>query len=296
MQNLYDRIRSDLQFNKFEVGDLVFVEYSCPLENKAEGIWTQSDYLIHVLSGKKTWRTPLGRWTVTPGETLYIKKGAAIVEQFFDAEFCMLGFFISDDYIRNILKEISNRIGFNTNGMKSPAPVVEVHTDVILTAYFQSMLTYFREGDKPPDSLLELKLKELIINILTGPHNPSLAAYFQSLLGSEKPAIQQIMDANFSHNLSLEEFARLCHRSLSSFKRDFKRHFSVSPGKWLLTRRLEYSTLLLRSSDLNITEIAFECGFEDVSHFSKSFKEKFGRSPINFRKEVSPKHHPPALS
>jgi AraC family transcriptional regulator, exoenzyme S synthesis regulatory protein ExsA len=296
MQNLYDRIRSDLHFNKFEVGELLFVEYSCPLENKAEGIWTQSDYLVHVLSGKKTWRTPQGRWTVTPGETLYIKKGAAIVEQFFDDEFCMLGFFISDDYIKSILKEISNRIDFDSDGMESHAAVVEVHTDVILSAYFQSMLTYFSGGEKPSDSLLELKLKELIINILTGPHNPSLAAYFQSLLGSEKPAIQQIMDANFSHNLSLEEFARLCHRSVSSFKRDFKKHFSVSPGKWLLTRRLEYSTLLLKNSDLNITEIAFECGFEDVSHFSKAFKEKVGLSPINFRKEVSAKNRRPAES
>ena len=296
MQNLYDRIRSDLHFNKFEVGELVFVEYSCPLENKAEGIWTQSDYLIHILSGKKTWRTPLGQWTVTPGETLYIKKGAAIVEQFFEDEFCMLGFFISDDFIKNILKEMSSRIDFNTNGIESLAPVVVVHNDVVLTSYFQSMLAHFRGSEKPPDSLLELKLKELIINILNGPHNPSLAAYFQSLLGSEKPAIQNIMDANFSHNLSLDEFAKLCHRSLSSFKRDFKKHFSVSPGKWLLTRRLEYSTLLLRNSDFNITEIAFECGFEDVSHFSKSFKEKFGLSPINFRKGISAKNHQPALS
>jgi AraC family transcriptional regulator, exoenzyme S synthesis regulatory protein ExsA len=296
MQNLYERIRSDLHFNKFEVRELLFVEYSCPLENKTEGIWSQSDYLIHILSGKKTWRTPQGQWTVTEGETLYIKKGAAIVEQFFDDEFCMLGFFISDEYIKNILKEVPSRTDFNNDEMESGAAVVKVHDDVILSAYFQSMLAHFRGREKPPDSLLELKLKELIINILTGPHNRSLATYFHSLLGSEKPAIQQIMDANFSHNLSLEEFARLCHRSVSSFKRDFKKHFSVSPGKWLLTRRLEYSTLLLRKSDLNITEITFECGFEDVSHFSKAFKEKFGLSPINFRKEISAKNRQPAVS
>jgi transcriptional regulator GlxA family with amidase domain len=102
------------------------------------------------------------------------------------------------------------------------------------------------------------------------------------------------MEANFCYNLSLDEFARLCHRSLSSFKRDFKKHFNVSPGKWLLTRRLEYAALLLKNSDLNIAQIAFECGFEDVSHFSKAFKEKFGLSPINFRKEVTANNRQPA--
>jgi AraC-like DNA-binding protein len=158
------------------------------------------------------------------------------------------------------------------------------------------MLTYFSAHGKPSDSLLELKLKELIINILTSPHNPSLSAYFQSLLSSEKPSIRQIMEANFSYNLSLEEFARLCHRSLSSFKRDFKKHFNVSPGKWLLRKRLDYSAILLKNSDLNITQIVFECGFEDLSHFSRAFKEKFGVPPINFRKEVTANNRQPAAS
>jgi hypothetical protein len=178
MENLYEKIRSNLYFNKFEVRELLFVEYSCPLEDEAVGIWTQSDYLVHVLSGKKTWRTPQGQWTVAAGETLYIKKGAAIVEQFFDDEFCMLGFFISDDYIKNILKEFSGKIAFHSAEKNSQAAAIAVYNDVILSAYFQSMLTYFSGSEKPADSLLELKLKELIINILTGPYNPSSQPIF----------------------------------------------------------------------------------------------------------------------
>jgi AraC-like DNA-binding protein len=92
------------------------------------------------------------------------------------------------------------------------------------------------------------------------------------------------METNFCYNLSIEEFARLCHRSLSSFKRDFIKHFNISPGKWLKDKRLDYSTILLKTSELNISQIVFECGFEDLSHFSKSFKEKFNMSPQQFRK------------
>jgi len=294
MQNLYETLRSSLHFNKFEIRELLFVEYTCPLEDEAFGIWTQSDYLVHVLSGQKTWRTLQGQWTIAAGQTLYIKKGAAIVEQFFDDEFCMLGFFISDDFIRNTLKEVSGKINFNTDEKNSQSPAIEVHNDVFLSAYFQSMLTYFNGSQKPSDLLLEIKLKEFVINILSTPHNPSLAAYFRSLLDYEKPAIRQIMEANFNFNLSLEEFARLCHRSVSSFKRDFKKLYNVSPGKWLLNKRLEYSALLLKNSDSSITQIVFECGFEDLSHFSRAFKEKFGVSPLNFRKETQAKNNVPA--
>lgn len=234
---------------------------------------------------KKTWRTSGGDWTVNAGQTLYIKKGAAFVDQFFEEDFCLLAFFISDEFIRNVLKEISGKIFINPGEKDLKFPAVEVQNNVILSTYFHSMLTYFSGNEKPSESLLEIKLKELIINILTSPDNPSLSAYFKFLFSSGKPAIQQIMDANFFYNLSLDEFAELCHRSLSSFKRDFQKLYNGTPGKWLMNKRLDRSAMLLKNSDLNITQIVFECGFEDVSHFSRAFKKNFGVSPIKFRKE-----------
>ena len=91
------------------------------------------------------------------------------------------------------------------------------------------------------------------------------------------------MEANFRFNLSLEEYANMCHRSLSSFKRDFQTSFREAPGKWLLRKRLDYSAALLRTSKMNVTEIAFESGFEDVSHFSRVFKERFDVPPLSYR-------------
>ena len=88
MINVYETIRSDLHFNKFQVGDLLFVEYKCPLPEAAVGIWTPSDYILHVLSGKKRWRAGGDSWTAGAGQTFYVKKGAFVVEQFFEEEFC----------------------------------------------------------------------------------------------------------------------------------------------------------------------------------------------------------------
>jgi len=105
---------------------------------------------------------------------------------------------------------------------------------------------------------------------------------------SDAPSVAEIMEANFRFNLSLEEYAKLCHRSLSSFKREFQARFQESPGKWLLQKRLDYSAALLRNHPkMNVTEIAFESGFEDVSHFSRAFKAQYRFSPIVYRQKSS---------
>ena len=84
MRNLYDVIKGSLRFKKFIINDLICVEYTCPLEDEHMGLYTEYDYIIHVLSGKKTWTTLHGEWEVNAGERLFVKKGAAIITQSFD--------------------------------------------------------------------------------------------------------------------------------------------------------------------------------------------------------------------
>jgi AraC family transcriptional regulator, exoenzyme S synthesis regulatory protein ExsA len=285
MMNMYETIRDDLHFNKFSVGELLFVEYKCPIEQDVTGVWTPMDYFVHVISGKKTWRTTDGSWTLEKGQTLFFKKGAAIVHQDFKEDFCLLVFFVSDDFVCDVVREVSGQLSGEYYGDAIKQGAIMVNADVTLGAYFQSMLAYFTGTTKPADTLLTLKLKELIVTILLGRNNAKLAAYFQSLLKSKTPPLPQIMEANFCYNLSLEDFAKLSHRSLSTFKRDFQKFYNQSPGKWLLQKRLDYSAVLLKNPALNVSQAALDCGFEDLSHFSRAFKEKFGVSPANYRKE-----------
>lgn len=285
MLNLYQNIRTNPHFNKFEIGNLLFVEYTCPLEEKFVGIWAHTDYLVHVVSGKKIWRTSGGNYAAEAGQTIFFKKGAAVVEQDFDEDFCLLLFFIPDDFVRALVKELAVELSNNPIRAAAHEPALRVNNDVALTVFFQSMLAYFSGNERPSEPLLKLKLRELIVGILVSRSNPELSSYFQSLAHRQAPAIGEIMEANFRYNLSLEDFAELCHRSLSSFKRDFQKHYNESPGRWLLKKRLDYAATLLRNGDTNISQIVLECGFEDLSHFSKSFKNKFGVSPSSFRNQ-----------
>ena len=285
MINAYDTIRESLHFNKFEVGELLFVEYKCPIEQDVAGVWTPMDYFVHVLSGRKTWRTTEGTWVVEKGQTLFFRKGAAIVHQDFKDDFCVMDFFVSDDFVRDVVKEVAGQLTIRYEGDALHKGTIVVNDDVTLAAYFQSMLAYFTGTAKPAETLLKLKLKELIVSILLGRNNPELAAYFQSLLKTDAPSLPQTMEANFCYNLSLEDFAKLSHRSLSAFKRDFRKYYQQPPGKWLLQKRLEYSAVLLKNPARNVSQVALDCGFEDLSHFSRAFKDKFGVSPANFRKD-----------
>jgi transcriptional regulator GlxA family with amidase domain len=100
----------------------------------------------------------------------------------------------------------------------------------------------------------------------------------------ERPSIQHVMEDNFLYNLALEDFAKIALRSLPTFKRDIKAAYNTTPGKWLLHKRLENANKLLNSTSKSVNEIAFESGFENNTHFSRVFKEKYGKSPLHFRK------------
>lgn len=286
MINLYEDIKSKDHYNKFEIGGLLFAEYKCPLEEKFVGIWTHTDYLVHVVSGKKTWHTTEGSFTAEAGQSLYFKKGAAIVEQFFNEEFCLLLFFVPDDFIRSVVKEYAAEMKDQFDKSEFKQSTVRVNNDAALNVFFQSMITYFAGVDQPSEALLKLKLKELILSILVSRSNPALSNYFRKVAAHDSPMISEIMESNFRYNLSLENYAELCHKSLSSFKREFQKQYSETPGKWLLNKRLEYSAVLLRNNHMNISQIVFEVGFEDLSHFSRAFKTRFGVSPTQFRTQT----------
>jgi AraC-like DNA-binding protein len=283
MLNLVEEIRTSNRYNKLAIGEILFAEYTCPLEEPSVAVWAETDYLVHVVQGKKVWHTTDGRWSAEEGQTIFFKKGAAIVDQYFDSDFCLLLFFIPDGFVKEVAREFAGEIRAVGPGGRADHCAIRVRSDVALSAFFQSMLSYFAGKEKPSEALLRLKVKELILGVMTGRANPALASYFRSLAEQTAPRVGPIMEANFRYNLSLENYAELCHRSLSSFKRDFSAHFGESPGRWLQRKRLEYAAVLLRSETMSVSQIVFESGFEDLSHFSRAFKGKFGVAPTEFR-------------
>ncbi|MCB0545198.1 MAG: AraC family transcriptional regulator [Lewinellaceae bacterium] len=287
MRNFYKIAKENLHYNRFEFRETVCLEYTCPIDAEQIGIFSRNDYLVYVLSGKKTYRTVNGEWTLTEGQALYLKKGAEIVHQFFDDEFCMLGFFLSDELIRETYQEVKGKIAVPF--ARDPEPLkftaTEVQPSNYLEGFFHSMLAYFRGIDRPPDHMLALKLKELLVTLMTA--DPMLAAYFNTLSETGRVSLSEIMEKNFCYNLKIEDYAELTHRSLSTFKRDFQQHYNESPGRWLLKRRIHHAAHLIAHTGTPLSQIAFDCGFEDLSHFSRAFKKIMGHSPSDYKKSLA---------
>lgn len=198
---------------------------------------------------------------------------------------CIFVFLVPDALVREVVRELAAELPCTTATPMAQEPFIRIVPDVGVSALLQAMNVLFAGSEQPTEPLLRLKLRELITSLLLSAANPALSAYFRSLAACEAPSIPAIMEANFHHNLSMEVFARMCHRSLSTFKRDFRQHHGTSPGRWLLERRLECAAHLLRNKSLSVTDVMLECGFENASHFGRAFPTKFACSPRAFREE-----------
>ena len=284
MFNLLEFVRGNSIFKQFKVNDLLFLEYKCVADQAAVKVWSKYNYFLYVVRGKKMWQSSRAKYCVREGEAIFVKKGANIIHQFFEEGFCSLMIFVPDDFIRNVVKESSPTIP--KFSIESTDTVINLHLDEVLSAYFSSVLSYLGKEEPPPGNLLEIKFKVLILDLLLSSYNESLCSYFQSLCDRSKTSIREIMESNFMYNLKLEEFASLSGKSITSFKKDFINTYNCTPGKWLLKRRLEHAKYLLEVTDKNISELVFETGFENASHFIRVFKQAYGLAPLQFKKSI----------
>lgn len=278
MINIYEKKISDPGFyRQFKCGESLISLYNCPITSKYQDVWSQHNYIVYVVSGQKTWHTAHGSYNLRQGSCVFVQKGACVIEQFFNEAFCLVMLYLPDEFICDVLKSKTSPI---QNPDKKYDPVIAIDSNAAVHAFFQSMMVFFGNGHEPDQSLLELKFKELVLTIAGNQGNAQMLSYFCSLLNEPQAlSLQRVMDNNYCFNLKLPHFARLSNRSLSAFKRDFQKHFKTTPGKWLIEKRLNHGMHLLANADKTVSEAAFESGFENPSHFSRAFRERFGINP-----------------
>jgi AraC-like DNA-binding protein len=91
------------------------------------------------------------------------------------------------------------------------------------------------------------------------------------------------MDAASHEEWPVQRLARVSGVSAAHFARSFKEAFGVPPHRYLLTRRIERATALLRDGDLSITEIALQTGWSSLGTFGRTFRDITGESPMAIR-------------
>ena len=166
-----------------------------------------------------------------------------------------------------------------------PVAIQKVKANELLQKYIESLQFYFENPSLVSDDLLKLKVKELILLLVKTDNSRAIQQLISSLFTPDEYSFKEVIEANIYNNLTNEDLSILCSMSLSSFKRDFEKAYQTSPAKYFKKRKLDRAAELLRHTKQRIGDIAFNCGFSDVSHFSKSFQKHFDVSPSNYRNQ-----------
>lgn len=287
MLNLYSTIKDSDLFRKMTVNDLMFVEYNCVKEKDKFGVWSNNNYFVFITAGKKTWRSIYHSYEVNEGDIIFVKKGANLTHHFFDNEFCAIFIFIPDDFIKTFLQKNPGLLDTCQKDLSGQDAVLRIQKDELLESYYNSIYSYLALSKIPHERLLTLKFEELLFSLFGSRKNKKLTDYFISLCQNQEHHMCRIMEENFAYNLTMENYAQLCHMSLSTFKKCFKQYFHSTPSNWLKFKKLELAYHKVISTNLNINQIAFECGFEDTSHFIRVFKRKHQLTPFQCRQQYS---------
>ncbi len=91
------------------------------------------------------------------------------------------------------------------------------------------------------------------------------------------------LENNYAKEWSLDELTAIAHMSRSNLMRVFRKATGQTPIEYLIRLRIQRAMELLRNSDLSITEIALEIGFNDSNYFTRQFRRVLGESPRSFR-------------
>ena len=162
-------------------------------------------------------------------------------------------------------------------------PALKVNQSELMDTFVASLRPYFKKPQLATNELMSVKLQELVLIVSDSGRNELANQLISRLYTPDKIHFDKVIEANMYNNLTIAEFAFLTHRSESTFKRDFNKWYGVSPAKYFKQEKLQKAASLLQHSKLPISEIGWECGFENAAHFSSSFSKKYGKSPKEFR-------------
>ena len=144
------------------------------------------------------------------------------------------------------------------------------------------------QSGKPIDNCLAIQMNSLVLYCLAticesnrtedNRSNPLLREFIQSI---------ETIHQRFNESIPISDLAKSSHMSEATYNRFFKKNLGVTPNQYMLNLKLENAATALTTTQLKISTIAQNCGFFDSSHFIDKFKRKYGKTPLEYRKNNS---------
>lgn len=194
----------------------------------------------------------------------------------------LIVFQLRSDFL-NFLYEDQLPTWFKKTQEQPPASVHKISGNTMIAAFIQNLKTYLDNPMHLTEEVIKIKMKELISLLVQVDGSGSVKAMLSHLFTSTDYSFKEVVQNNLFEDLNLDDLAFLTGMSLSSFKRKFTATYGTSPNKFIIGKRLEKGRNLLKTTQMSVAEIAYDCGFSDEGYFSKTFKKHFQLSPSQFR-------------
>ncbi len=258
---------------------VIFYSYYSAIRKEKFGFF-EHNVLVLQVSGIFTMETASEHVSMHRGQMLLIHRNQLVelTKTPVDGEdYQTIVIVLKEEMLRKMALE-----GQITVGKKYSGPLnILIPENEFLNSFFQSVIPYVHHSaERIADVLGELKVREavqLLLHVM-----PALREFLFDFSEPHKIDLEGFMANNYHFNVPVDRFAQLTGRSLAGFKRDFQKTFDMSPRQWLQEKRLTEARHLIEKKNKKPSAIYLDLGFESLSHFSHSFKKKFGKAPTEW--------------
>ncbi|BAX81959.1 helix-turn-helix domain-containing protein [Labilibaculum antarcticum] len=264
------------------------VYYSNTNQEELEKFFIGEHTLMFILKGNKGVVTPNHYYQIEEGEAIFIKKGSILINEKLIQGNQNSGIFIflKEEFIVEFVDKYQHMLHSSEAMDIKTWGAYQYHMDSWMQVYISSLISYFQVLPLPAPELLSNKLNELLLVLILGQERTYFISFLREILMVRQSAIDTVLQSNIYRNLNVDHLAFLSNKSLSQFKREFKKKYNDSPANWIRIKRLEYSSHLLISTDKSVNDICWESGFSNVSHFCQLFQKQYGTSPLKYRNVI----------
>ena len=161
---------------------------------------------------------------------------------------------------------------------QSATPIIEVPNPLFFSRTFSHLIA---QDFHHRELMNAQRLTELLTQIICLCHETASETRLPSWLTQ----LRKHLDENYQKKFSLNELADYYHINKYQICRDFKKHYNTTPLQYLNYIRIEQAKSLLQNTNLQINEICWQVGFENVNHFIQIFKRETGSTPAMYRKK-----------
>jgi AraC family transcriptional regulator, exoenzyme S synthesis regulatory protein ExsA len=187
-------------------------------------------------------------------------------------------FFFSDEEILHFLEKYNQ---FSSN-LKNHKSFYIFEYDNFVQNFVISLEQILKLPKKIQTQILKNKFEELMLYLMHQDNADFLYSLVQNI-DDKISRLNYIAENNKHNKLSLDELAFLCNMSVSTFKRDFFKHYQMTPMKWFAEQRLNHVAFMLKTKKNRPIELYEDAGYENFSNFVQAFKRKFGMTPKEYQ-------------